>query len=74
MKLVFTRWKDVKSFLVSIDEPVSDVFCLKVSKIWQRKYAWQKYVYEVEIPREFIDRRALRLFVRGMDVEDSRIE
>ena len=49
MKLVYTRWKDVKKFLASIDEPL-DEFTIVISP---RVLAGRR-VYDVEIPKEYI--------------------
>ena len=51
MKLVYTKWKDVKSFLSSIDKPVSMAFSIHISLRWLSG----RLVYDVEIPREFIE-------------------
>lgn len=58
MKLVYTRWKDVKKFLASIDEPIG-TFTIKISP----RILANRRVYDVEIPRDLID---------GSLEEDSR--
>jgi len=50
MKLVYTRWKDVKKFLSSIDEPLG-----KFTIVISPRILDGRRVYDVEIPREFID-------------------
>lgn len=63
MKLIYVRWKDVRSFLRSIDEPVSSAFQIIIHKKWQSfrcnkpsklNLAGGRWVYEVEIPEEMI--------------------
>lgn len=51
MKLVYTRWKDVKKFLASIDEPLGK-FTIVISP---RILPSGRRVFDVEIPRELID-------------------
>lgn len=60
MKLVYVRWKDVRAFLRSIDEPVSSAFQIIIRKKWQRlqpsklNKAEGLWVFEVDIPEEMI--------------------
>jgi len=49
MKLVYVKWKDVRSFLRSIDEPLGE-FTIVISP---RILAGRR-VYDVEIPQEYI--------------------
>ena len=50
MKLVYTKWKDVKRFLAIIDQPTSTDFELVVRARWLLGHL----VYDVEIPQEYI--------------------
>lgn len=50
MKLVYTRWKDVRKLLRSIDEPLGP-FTITISP---RILAGRR-IYDVEIPTKFID-------------------
>jgi len=60
MKLVYVRWKDVRAFLRSIDEPVSMGFQIIICTKWQKfkpsklNEAGGRWVYEVSIPEEMI--------------------
>jgi len=49
MKLVYTRWKDVRKFLRSIDEPLGEFTIVISSRILAGRR-----VYDVEIPKEYI--------------------
>jgi len=50
MKLVYTRWKDVRKFLASIDEPLGE-FTIEISP---RIVPSGRKVYDVEIPQKMI--------------------
>jgi len=55
MKLIYMKWKEVKAFLSSIDEPVSSKFQIIISTKLQNRYPLPvRWVYEVEIPEEMI--------------------
>ena len=53
MKLVYVKWKDVRAFLRSMDEPVSSEFQIIIRTTWQSPPR-SRWVYEVEIPPEII--------------------
>ena len=60
MKLIYLKWKQVKSFLASMDEPVSREFQIIIRTVWQSQ-DWMRnrnnpgrWVYEIEIPVELI--------------------
>jgi len=55
MKLVYTRWKDVKKFLRTIDEPLGE-FIIKISvrKEFSEIGLEMLTFYDVEIPQEYI--------------------
>lgn len=56
MKLVYVKWKQVKAFLASMDEPVSSEFQIIIRTMWQTpdpkmgKKGKGRWVYEIEIP------------------------
>lgn len=60
MKLTYTRWKDVRKFLASIDLPVSTEFQIIIRSTWEKfnpstlNKAGGRWVYHVEIPKEYI--------------------
>lgn len=60
MKLVYVKWKAVKAFLASMDEPVSSEFQIIIRTVWQTpdyKMGLKgkgRWVYEVEIPVDMV--------------------
>lgn len=56
MKLVYTKWKEVKAFLASMDEPASSEFQIIIRTKWVHCPGPQpgRWVYEIEIPVEMI--------------------
>lgn len=53
MKLIYVKWKQVKAFLRSMDEPVSSEFQIFIRKKWIA-YPRCIWVYEVEIPVDMV--------------------
>ena len=50
MKLRYTQWKDVKAFLCSFDEPLSEEFTMTIRTLWDHKK--REWTFEVELPIE----------------------
>lgn len=60
MKLIYVKWKAVKRFLASMDEPFSSEFQIIIRTVWQTpdpkmgKKGKGRWVYEIEIPADML--------------------
>ena len=55
MKLIYTKWKQVKAFLRSMDEPISSEFQIIIRTKWQNRDPFPgRWVYEIEIPVDMV--------------------